>query len=118
MLDSFPVICLTTFQPAMSATMTTLHAATSARRTLQLRRPAVPQPQHAADTPTACEAGSHAAEPLTIALQPRPLNDANLQVRSVDSASLLAGHKTVQIAHNGSVYTLQATKLGKLILTK
>ena len=44
--------------------------------------------------------------------------DANLQVRSVDSASLLAGHKTVQIAHNGSVYTLQATKLGKLILTK
>ena len=48
----------------------------------------------------------------------RLLNDANLQVRSVDSASLLAGHKTVQIAHNGSVYTLQATKLGKLILTK
>ncbi|MCD2164134.1 hemin uptake protein HemP [Comamonas koreensis] len=53
-----------------------------------------------------------------MALQPRPLNDANLQVRSVDSTSLLAGHKTVQIAHNGSVYTLQATKLGKLILTK
>ncbi|WP_404979339.1 hemin uptake protein HemP [Comamonas sp. BIGb0152] len=53
-----------------------------------------------------------------MALQPRVLNDANLQVRSVDSASLLAGHKTVQIAHNGSVYTLQATKLGKLILTK
>jgi len=78
----------------------------------------VPQPQDAAVTPAACEAESHAAGPLTIALQPRPLNDANLQVRSVDSASLLAGHKTVQIAHNGSVYTLQATKLGKLILTK
>nr|WP_238347955.1 hemin uptake protein HemP [Comamonas piscis] len=53
-----------------------------------------------------------------MALQPRVLNDANLQVRSVDSASLLSGHKTVQIAHNGFVYTLQATKLGKLILTK
>ena len=36
----------------------------------------------------------------------------------VDSADLLQGQKTVQIQHNGSVYRLQATKLGKLILTK
>ena len=37
---------------------------------------------------------------------------------SVDSAVLMQGHRTVHIAHNGSVYRLQATKLGKLILTK
>jgi hemin uptake protein HemP len=36
----------------------------------------------------------------------------------VDSAELLQGQKAVQIQHNGSVYRLQATKLGKLILTK
>ncbi len=34
------------------------------------------------------------------------------------SAALLKGHKTVAISHNGMLYTLQATKLGKLILTK
>jgi len=37
---------------------------------------------------------------------------------SIDSMSLLRGGKCVQIAHNGSMYKLQATKLGKLILTK
>ena len=37
---------------------------------------------------------------------------------SVDSHSLLQGDKVVTIAHNGVLYRLQATKLGKLILTK
>ncbi|EER58872.1 hypothetical protein AcdelDRAFT_3558 [Acidovorax delafieldii 2AN] len=37
---------------------------------------------------------------------------------AVDSSTLLQGHKAVAISHNGSVYRLQATKLGKLILTK
>jgi len=36
----------------------------------------------------------------------------------VDSAELLRGQKTVAISHNGSTYRLQATRLGKLILTK
>jgi hemin uptake protein HemP len=36
----------------------------------------------------------------------------------VPSAALLQGRKAVAIAHNGMLYTLQATKLGKLILTK
>ncbi|WP_431273313.1 hemin uptake protein HemP [Variovorax ureilyticus] len=36
----------------------------------------------------------------------------------VESAELLKGSKTVGIMHNGSLYRLQATKLGKLILTK
>nr|MBP8225928.1 hemin uptake protein HemP [Acidovorax sp.] len=31
---------------------------------------------------------------------------------------LLQGAKSVEIKHNGAVYRLQATKLGKLILTK
>ncbi|WP_010106581.1 hemin uptake protein HemP [Verminephrobacter aporrectodeae] len=37
---------------------------------------------------------------------------------SFDSSTLLQGQKAVTISHNGSVYRLQATKLGKLILTK
>jgi hemin uptake protein HemP len=34
------------------------------------------------------------------------------------SEKLLRGQKQVEILHNGSLYKLQATKLGKLILTK
>jgi len=37
---------------------------------------------------------------------------------TVASTELLKGSKTVGILHNGSLYRLQATKLGKLILTK
>ena len=37
---------------------------------------------------------------------------------AVNSLDLLRGQKTIEIMHNGSVYRLQATKLGKLILTK
>lgn len=36
----------------------------------------------------------------------------------LDSADLLRGQKTVEISHNGATYRLQATRLGKLILTK
>ncbi|CAN7300101.1 hemin uptake protein HemP [Variovorax sp. LjRoot290] len=35
-----------------------------------------------------------------------------------ESTELLKGSKIVGIMHNGSLYRLQATKLGKLILTK
>ena len=37
---------------------------------------------------------------------------------AVDSNQLLRGQKAVAIVHNGSTYRLQATRLGKLILTK
>lgn len=37
---------------------------------------------------------------------------------SVNSDLLLRGNKSVAIVHNGAIYRLQATKLGKLILTK
>jgi hemin uptake protein HemP len=36
----------------------------------------------------------------------------------VPSEELLQGRSAVEISHNGSVYRLQSTKLGKLILTK
>ncbi len=42
----------------------------------------------------------------------------NRQVPAWPSEAILGGQKTVAIAHNGSLYKLQATKLGKLILTK
>jgi len=37
---------------------------------------------------------------------------------ALDSHMLLNGQKFVTIVHNGMPYRLQATKLGKLILTK
>ncbi|MFC5522429.1 hemin uptake protein HemP [Polaromonas jejuensis] len=36
----------------------------------------------------------------------------------VDSTEILRGQKAVEINHNGATYRLQATRLGKLILTK
>ena len=36
----------------------------------------------------------------------------------VDSTDNLRGQKAVEISHNGLTYRLQATRLGKLILTK
>ena len=38
--------------------------------------------------------------------------------RPLDSAALLQGDRWVEIRHNGEVYRLQATRQGKLILTK
>jgi len=37
---------------------------------------------------------------------------------ALTSDALLQGQKAVTISHNGSVYRLQATRQGKLILTK
>jgi hemin uptake protein HemP len=36
----------------------------------------------------------------------------------LSSEALLQGRRIVEIRHNGEVYRLQATRLGKLILTK
>ncbi|ROZ66556.1 hemin uptake protein HemP [Ramlibacter sp. WS9] len=36
----------------------------------------------------------------------------------LESSDLLRGARLVEIRHNGEVYRLQATRLGKLILTK
>lgn len=37
---------------------------------------------------------------------------------SVPSAALLQGRSVVHIEHNGALYQLRSTRLGKLILTK
>ena len=37
---------------------------------------------------------------------------------TLPSSSLLRGRSVVQIEHNGAVYQLRSTRLGKLILTK
>ena len=36
----------------------------------------------------------------------------------IDSSQLFQGHRSVEIHHNGELYRLQATRTGKLILTK
>lgn len=43
---------------------------------------------------------------------------SNGAATGLDSTLLLNGQKAVTIVHNGTPYRLQATKLGKLILTK
>ncbi|WP_076998766.1 hemin uptake protein HemP [Variovorax sp. KK3] len=48
----------------------------------------------------------------------RAIGDMPRPVTLLESAELLKGGKSVGIMHNGSLYRLQATKLGKLILTK
>lgn len=54
--------------------------------------------------------------PANAGSAPSPTADG--PVLAVDSSTLLQGQKAVAISHNGSLYRLQATKLGKLILTK
>lgn len=49
---------------------------------------------------------------------PAPANASGDGRVCVDSKVLLRGQKTVDISHNGTTYRLQATRLGKLILTK
>jgi|JI10StandDraft_1071094.scaffolds.fasta_scaffold515871_3 hemin uptake protein HemP len=39
-------------------------------------------------------------------------------LQALSSDALMQGRKTVAISHNGTVYRLQATRQGKLILTK
>lgn len=54
--------------------------------------------------------GAEKAEPVL----PTP----EVQSRRVRSDVLLRGDRILEIAHGGEIYRLQATRLGKLILTK
>lgn len=45
-------------------------------------------------------------------------NAASTSAPCLNSTEILRGHKAVEINHNGFTYRLQATRLGKLILTK
>ena len=69
-----------------------------------------------------------AALPVSIVLnQPTPKvsadsvdlsKNAGTSQGGLRSDEILRGQKAVEITHNGSIYRLQATRLGKLILTK
>lgn len=50
--------------------------------------------------------------------QAQPSGTAGEPQGCVNSTEILRGQKAVEIRHNGSTYRLQATRLGKLILTK
>ncbi len=55
----------------------------------------------------------------TASTNPRPQDPCTAEgIPQFDSATLLRGHSSVAITHGGSVYRLQATRQGKLILTK
>jgi len=45
-------------------------------------------------------------------------NAGSTSAACLNSTEILRGQKTVEIQHNGLTYRLQATRLGKLILTK
>ncbi len=68
-----------------------------------------------------------ARDPFSVLSHPAPdlpdgenrgLAQARHELPLLESAELLRGNKAVAIAHNGSLYRLQSTRLGKLILTK
>lgn len=54
----------------------------------------------------------------TVPSVPRPATAPSGMPEVVTSTALLRGKPYVQIEHNGALYQLRATKLGKLILTK
>lgn len=64
------------------------------------------KPDIPGDNASGQAASSSAEAPRSVAPAPVP------------SAELLRGGKCVEISHNGLIYRLQATRLGKLILTK
>ena len=49
---------------------------------------------------------------------PAHTGEENVRQAPMPSDQLLRGRRIVEIAHNGEVYRLQSTRLGKLILTK
>lgn len=63
------------------------------------------------DTPSAFNHAPAPAAPVLTARDGHP-------VPVLPSAELLRGQKAVAIDHNGSLYRLQTTRQGKLILTK
>ncbi|TCP16742.1 hemin uptake protein HemP [Simplicispira metamorpha] len=66
--------------------------------------------------PLSCSAAAHAATHNAPGMP--PANPSALPAATVHSQDLLQGHKSVTISHNGTLYRLQATRMGKLILTK
>ncbi|EJE51009.1 hemin uptake protein [Acidovorax sp. CF316] len=74
------------------------------RPVLRLQRPVAPRVSAVADD--------------AVVQAPAAESTAAGFLRSINSATMLGTAKVVNILHNGSVYQLKTTKLGKLILTK
>lgn len=49
---------------------------------------------------------------------PQPLGPPRTLGQPIDSQALLQGQRELLIHHQGTLYRLQATRMGKLILTK
>jgi hemin uptake protein HemP len=64
------------------------------------------------------DTGSTGTGPRDAGQQPPQRDREVAGAPRVQSDALLRGGRVVEIAHNGEVYRLQATRLGKLILTK
>ncbi|MDG9698953.1 hemin uptake protein HemP [Ottowia cancrivicina] len=58
------------------------------------------------------------ASAAAVAGKPASQPSAPAALAAIRSEQLLQGRKQVEIIHNGAVYRLQATRQGKLILTK
>ena len=58
------------------------------------------------------------APPASARPAPAPQTSSPQRPLPRPSAHLLRGQNVVEIDHNGAIYRLQATRLGKLILTK
>jgi hemin uptake protein HemP len=60
---------------------------------------------------------NHPAEPKTWPSAAKPL-PAHPRLTRVSSSDILQGKQEVEIEHNGMLYRMRCTSLGKLILTK
>jgi hemin uptake protein HemP len=59
------------------------------------------------------------AQPVTLGqTEPGDVPNGALSQAALTSQQLMQGRKAIAITHNGTTYRLQATRLGKLILTK
>lgn len=58
------------------------------------------------------------ADPRTPPSTPAASEPSASTAMVLDSSTLLQGQRAITIQHNGTVYRLQATRQGKLILTK
>ncbi len=66
--------------------------------------------------PTTLSLPSRAARQADVSMPAAPAR--NKSGDALESTEILRGQKAVEIKHNGLTYRLQATRLGKLILTK
>jgi len=62
--------------------------------------------------------GDAILRPAFDAAAPGAREEQQARPAPLPSEALLRGRRLVEISHNGEVYRLQATRLGKLILTK